>query len=75
LAHELGASAGDQLVHADLHYGNILAGTREPWLAIDPKPVGRRPRARRPRAAVDPGGRTPGRPSDPTLADGPGRQW
>jgi streptomycin 6-kinase len=39
LAHELGASAGDQLVHADLHYGNILAGTREPWLAIDPKPV------------------------------------
>jgi streptomycin 6-kinase len=39
LAHELGASAGDRLVHADLHYGNILAGTREPWLAIDPKPV------------------------------------
>jgi streptomycin 6-kinase len=39
LAHELGASAGDQLVHADLHYGNVLAGHREPWLAIDPKPV------------------------------------
>jgi len=39
LAHELGASAGDRLVHADLHYGNVLAGTREPWLAIDPKPV------------------------------------
>jgi streptomycin 6-kinase len=39
LAQELGASAGDRLVHADLHYGNILAGTREPWLAIDPKPV------------------------------------
>ena len=39
LAHELGASAGDWLVHADLHYGNVLAGNREPWLAIDPKPV------------------------------------
>jgi streptomycin 6-kinase len=39
LAHELGVSAGDRLVHADLHYGNVLAGNREPWLAIDPKPV------------------------------------
>ncbi len=39
LAHELGASAGDRLVHADLHYGNVLAGHRESWLAIDPKPV------------------------------------
>ena len=39
LAHELGARAGDRLVHADLHYGNVLAGNREPWLAIDPKPV------------------------------------
>ncbi|WP_435771088.1 aminoglycoside phosphotransferase family protein [Nocardioides sp. SYSU DS0651] len=27
------------LVHADLHYGNVLAGSREPWLAIDPKPL------------------------------------
>jgi streptomycin 6-kinase len=35
LAPELGASAGDRLVHADLHYGNVLAGNREPWLAID----------------------------------------
>jgi streptomycin 6-kinase len=39
LAHELGVGAGDRLVHADLHYGNVLAGNREPWLAIDPKPV------------------------------------
>ena len=39
LAHELGANAGDRLVHADLHYGNVLAGNRKPWLAIDPKPV------------------------------------
>jgi streptomycin 6-kinase len=39
LARELGASAGDRLVHADLHYGNVLAGDREPWLAIDPRAV------------------------------------
>ncbi len=39
LARELGADAGDRLVHADLHYGNVLAGGREPWLAIDPRAV------------------------------------
>lgn len=27
------------LVHTDLHYENVLAGTRAPWLAIDPKPL------------------------------------
>ena len=27
------------LIHTDLHYGNVLAADREPWLAIDPKPV------------------------------------
>jgi streptomycin 6-kinase len=27
------------LVHQDLHAGNVLAASREPWLAIDPKPV------------------------------------
>jgi streptomycin 6-kinase len=27
------------LVHTDLHYGNVLAGDREAWLAIDPKPL------------------------------------
>lgn len=26
-------------MHGDLHYDNILAGSRRPWLAIDPKPV------------------------------------
>lgn len=25
-------------VHGDLHYGNVLAGEREPWHAIDPQP-------------------------------------
>lgn len=24
------------LLHGDLHYGNVLAGRREPWLVIDP---------------------------------------
>ena len=27
------------LVHADLHYANVLAGDRATWLAIDPKPL------------------------------------
>ena len=27
------------LIHGDLHYENVLAGDREPWLVIDPKPV------------------------------------
>ena len=27
------------LVHQDLHYGNVLAADRAPWLAIDPQPV------------------------------------
>jgi streptomycin 6-kinase len=36
---ELLPTTSDQLLHWDLHYGNILAGEREPWLAIDPKPL------------------------------------
>jgi hypothetical protein len=33
-------STGDEaLIHADLHYGNVLAGTRQPWQAIDPRPL------------------------------------
>ncbi|MGX7825171.1 aminoglycoside phosphotransferase family protein [Actinokineospora sp. 24-640] len=36
---ELGPKAGDRLVNEDLHYANVLGGTREPWLVIDPKPV------------------------------------
>lgn len=27
------------MVHGDLHYGNVLAADREPWLVIDPKPM------------------------------------
>ncbi len=32
-------SVPDRVLHTDLHYGNVLATAREPWLAIDPKPV------------------------------------
>jgi streptomycin 6-kinase len=28
-----------RLVHANLHYGNVLAADREPWLAIAPRPI------------------------------------
>ncbi|WP_460407022.1 aminoglycoside phosphotransferase family protein, partial [Actinophytocola sediminis] len=35
----LGPRAGDRLVNEDLHFDNVLAGTREPWLVIDPKPI------------------------------------
>jgi streptomycin 6-kinase len=27
------------LIHGDLHHGNVLRAQREPWLAIDPKPM------------------------------------
>ena len=28
-----------RLLHTDLHYANVLAAAREPWLVIDPKPL------------------------------------
>ncbi len=31
------------LIHTDLHYFNVLAADREPWLAIDPKPLSGHP--------------------------------
>ena len=27
------------MIHGDLHYENVLAAEREPWLVIDPKPM------------------------------------
>jgi streptomycin 6-kinase len=27
------------LIHSDLHFSNVLAAEREPWLVIDPKPL------------------------------------
>lgn len=34
------AATDQSLIHGDLHYQNVLAADREPWLVIDPKPVG-----------------------------------
>ncbi|MDV3223437.1 aminoglycoside phosphotransferase family protein [Intrasporangium sp.] len=31
--------AEERLLHTDLHYANVLAAARAPWLAIDPKPM------------------------------------
>jgi streptomycin 6-kinase len=41
LARELMAdpSSTGVIVHGDLHYLNVLASDREPWLVIDPKPM------------------------------------
>jgi streptomycin 6-kinase len=40
VAKELGATIGEEiLVHQDFHQGNVLSAQREPWLAIDPKPL------------------------------------
>jgi streptomycin 6-kinase len=36
---EVADRPGDRLLHWDLHFDNVLAAEREPWLAIDPKPV------------------------------------
>jgi streptomycin 6-kinase len=40
LGRDLTAEPGrDTVVHGDLHYGNVLAADRAPWLAISPKPM------------------------------------
>jgi streptomycin 6-kinase len=41
LGEELAAdpAAAGTLIHTDLHYANVLAADRAPWLAIDPKPL------------------------------------
>jgi streptomycin 6-kinase len=36
---EVQPEAGDRLLHWDLHYLNVLAAQRSPWLVIDPKPL------------------------------------
>ncbi|MGV9884664.1 aminoglycoside phosphotransferase family protein [Streptomyces sp. NPDC003006] len=36
---ELIEEPGDRMLHWDLHYDNVLAAEREPWLAIDPEPL------------------------------------
>lgn len=39
ICRELGSDVGTLLVNEDLHFQNVLAGQREPWLVIDPKPL------------------------------------
>jgi streptomycin 6-kinase len=39
LALQLGSSTENVLVNYDLHYADVLASTREPWLVVDPKVV------------------------------------
>ncbi|MEU0674980.1 aminoglycoside phosphotransferase family protein [Streptomyces sp. NPDC006172] len=36
---EVAGEPGDRLLHWDLHFGNVLAADRAPWIAIDPKPL------------------------------------
>nr|WP_180289317.1 MULTISPECIES: aminoglycoside phosphotransferase family protein [Streptomyces] len=36
---EVVGEPGDRLLHWDLHFENVLASGRAPWLAIDPKPL------------------------------------
>ncbi|MEU2281932.1 aminoglycoside phosphotransferase family protein [Streptomyces sp. NPDC013178] len=36
---EVVGESGDRLLHWDLHFENVLAADRAPWLAIDPKPL------------------------------------
>jgi streptomycin 6-kinase len=33
------------MVHGDLHYGNVLAGDRQPWSVISPRPISGDPHA------------------------------
>jgi streptomycin 6-kinase len=39
LGRELADEPGGSVVHGNLHYGNVLAADREPWLAIAPRPL------------------------------------
>ena len=39
LASQFASAGGKLLVNYDLHYGDVLASTREPWLVVDPKVV------------------------------------
>ena len=64
-------------IHGDLHYENVLAADREPWLVIDPKPMAGRPALRAGADALEPvgrGGRLGSRPGRrPPPLPHPGR--
>lgn len=36
IARDLNSTPGDRAVNGDLHFDQVLAGEREPWLAVDP---------------------------------------
>lgn len=36
IAQDLSSTPGDHAVNGDLHFGQVLAAEREPWLAVDP---------------------------------------
>jgi streptomycin 6-kinase len=39
LCRDLAADPAERVLHGNLHYGNVLAADREPWLAISPTPL------------------------------------
>ena len=39
LCRELATEPADHVLHGNLHYGNVLAADREPWLASSPTPL------------------------------------
>jgi streptomycin 6-kinase len=39
LCRDLAAAPNDHVLHGNLHYDNVLAADREPWLAIAPRPI------------------------------------
>ncbi len=39
LCRDLAADPAEHVLHGNLHYGNVLAADREPWLAISPTPL------------------------------------
>lgn len=39
LCRELSSTPDDHVLHGNLHYDNVLAADREPWLAIAPRPL------------------------------------
>jgi streptomycin 6-kinase len=39
LCRDLATAPAEHVLHGNLHYGNVLAADREPWLAISPTPI------------------------------------
>lgn len=65
----LASAAPPLLLHGDLHHDNIVAATREPWLAIDPKGVAGEPAYEAAALLRNPYRRLAGNPDAPRLLD------